>query len=314
MLFNIYSKRIVQYCIKKVVFLLLLVMALSIVAFFIIYYDKETRTELLQQAAVIRALPFSLDSVTKDNDSGAITVDSTRSSEQAKAHCQTVIELTQSEDWLKLQKWNHSWGAPTFYAYGKDRIVQTPSPYLQVHEETLLSLSSYVPEAAYALGMNMIWSALAEVEVSPMLTEYPDTTHIRWRKTVNDERLAKGRQLLYQAAVNGHLYSLIELSFSYAYQINNIESSKELSKETIHELKLNAIKYGELVESLIEGMDDSFFQSRYQKELTFEEVTHLVRIEKEKFLTLRLQQGLGDLKVVVPREHFTIPVPCKAYV
>lgn len=205
--------------------------------------------------------------------------------------CVPMGVIGQSPEAYQIDEWYRSWGAPpNFSATLSDR----PYDHFQKNDLKRLSANGDA-EATHELGRSLIWSAFRSEDRMP---DYQTLWEIGGDKFPYDDTLDMtdlelGRNYMYQAAIEGKIYALVEISLSYAHEIAILKKQQILDIELENSLRLEAYAYGESVENLIAGMPRSFFQSEIphgQEQRAAEKLASLIA----RFNIDRADAGVDD--------------------
>ena len=202
--------------------------------------------------------------------------------------CIPMTMIGQSPDAYRVDEWYRSWGAPTSF-----NIELSSRPYAHYQRNDLQELSrNGDAEATHELGRSLVWRAFRDGERMP---DYETLWEIGGDRFPYDDHvdmnnLARGREYMYRAAVEGRIYALIDISLSYAHQVAVERNNGELDNERELVLRMEAFAYGEAVEKLVTGMPPSFFQAKIpeEEERAAAKLSSLI----ERFTLDRANEGL----------------------
>ncbi|MDJ0910443.1 MAG: hypothetical protein QNI99_14695 [Woeseiaceae bacterium] len=94
-----------------------------------------------------------------------------------------------------------------------------------------------------------------------------DSPELPLLQNIDKPRLDLGREALFDAAVSGRTYALIEIAISYALEQQVLVAAGETDPEALSELKIKLFAFGESAERLVPLLHSSFFQSSLPSEL-----------------------------------------------
>ena len=179
--------------------------------------------------------------------------------------CVSIEEFVAGPEGYRLDSWFMSWGAPP--------VGDTPdsaSAYSWYDDETLLEMGrAGDPIAKHERGRRLVISALTGVINPPADSTIwdVDSPELPLGQSIDSSKLNTGREVLFEAAVLGRTYALIEIAISYALEQQVVPGGEDSNFEALAELKIKSFSFGESVELLVPGLHTSFFQSSLPREL-----------------------------------------------
>lgn len=190
-----------------------------------------------------------------------------------------------------------------FEALG-DRTLDTDRTYFRYDFEQLEALAAAGDASAmFALGMHYRWQAQMDGERWPLDGyDFTNLTIPVPGKPLDVTKLEQGRKLLYEAALRGKPLGLIEIMWSYVDQQKAAEKAGA-SQEELDRYKATGAFYGELAESLLEGVPENFVQAAVpdsQREWFNQRLTE----GRTEFLAQRIELGYRDTHWQVPDSFF----------
>ncbi len=238
----------------------LLLLALGVfIAFFAQTRNSHFGGDFSSQSA--RAAP--------DGELGEATVEveSETSAAGERAPCVSIEEFVASPDGYRLDSWFMSWGAPPI-----GDAPDSASAYSWYDDETLLEMGQAGDAVAkHERGRRLVISALTGVSNPPVDSAIwdvaADSPELPLVQNIDSGKLNTGREVLFEAAVLGRTYALIEIAISYALEHQVVAVDDESSLKVLEDLKVKSFAFGESVELLVPGLHSSFFQSSLPREL-----------------------------------------------
>ena len=181
--------------------------------------------------------------------------------------CVPLQEYLVGPDRYRLDAWFMSWGAPTTGA-----VPPSASAYHWYDEKTLLEMSRAGDvSATHERGRRLVIAALTGVRKPPVeLTIWDvafDSPELPLDQHFDSDKLNAGREILFEAAVLGRTYALIEISLSYTLERRALSAAGELDSESLDDFRVKSFAYGEAVERLVPELYSSFYQSSLPGEL-----------------------------------------------
>ncbi len=181
--------------------------------------------------------------------------------------CVSIEEFVAGPDGYRLDSWYVSWGAPP--------IGTTPdsaSAYSWYDDKTLIEMGKAGDSIAkHERGRRLIIAGLTGVSNTPEESTIwdiaIDSPELPLLQNIDSRKLNTGREALFDAAVLGRTYALIEIAISYALERQAMVAAGEANSEELADLKIKSFAFGESVERLIPQLHSSFFQSSLPGEL-----------------------------------------------
>lgn len=173
--------------------------------------------------------------------------------------CESLQDYLNGPAGYRLDDWMQSWGAPPIAGNRMPSKV-----YLNYELNTLIALAENDDVGAqHELGLSLVWSALGTEDRAPADASLWDLgiSPFQYAETVDTARLRVGRDWLYQAAINGRTYALMEISVSYAKERLLRDELGTLSAEEALALQVLTYAYGEAVEELIPAWGEQYFNA-----------------------------------------------------
>lgn len=148
-----------------------------------------------------------------------------------------------------------------FEALG-DRTVESDRTYFHYEIQQLQALVEQGDaEAMFALGMHYRWQAQMNDDRWPVDGyDFINLTVPLPDKPLDEPKLVEARRLFYEAALRGKPLALLEIMWSYVDQQKAAEKAGS-AQEELDRYKATGAFYGELAESLIEGIHKNFVEA-----------------------------------------------------
>lgn len=209
--------------------------------------------------------------------------------------CVSMEAFVAGPEAYQLDSWFMSWGAPPI-----GNTADAAHSYSWYDEKTLLDMSRAGDAVAkHERGLRLVMSALTDVNTVPKDSSIwdiaVDSEELPLAQRINSDKLSEGRDLLYEAAVLGRTYALIEIALSYSFERQARSIAGDLDPDTLLELRVSAHAFGESVETLLPVLHSSFFQAPLPGELRMQAGREL------DLLTERIVQERFERGVVLPR-------------
>ncbi len=212
-------------------------------------------------------------------------------SQLVKSECVSFERFVQSPEAYKLDEWFLSWGAPPIA-----NTALLSRPYEHYGVEVLESLAGGGDSVAlHELGLDLVWAALSQVNALPNYTtlwDLGDEEH-PYTSTIDSEKLRQGRDDLFQSAVMGRTYSLVEIGLSYSHERIIRERNGTATADELQELRISAYGYGKSLEMLIQELGPAFYQSSIPVDAK-EEAENLVKLVTGEVLAERRKIDLAE--------------------
>jgi len=177
----------------------------------------------------------------------------------APSNCLSIAELATSPEAHTLDVWFASWGAPPMV---NEELLDRPYSHYSVSQlEALADLKDV--HAMHELGLDLIWAAIYGAERLPNYKTLWDSTGTgkQYLDPLDAASLSIGRQHLYEAALHGRIYALIEIALSYTLERQARLTHGTLSDTEDLELQTKAFAFGEAAEQLVDGLHETFYQA-----------------------------------------------------
>ncbi len=177
--------------------------------------------------------------------------------------CVHLYDYMSSEERHKKREFYSRWGFPNDSIQPNGNIITERHPYADYQDNILEDMSNNGDkDAMYVLGLHLIWGGLGGEGIFPVAPGEFYITHIEENKKIDYQTLKLGRESLNSAAIHGHLYSYIDLAFSYAFEMSILRKNNQLTPIKEKELNENIYKYGMFPGYFIQGMPKNYFQTK----------------------------------------------------
>lgn len=182
--------------------------------------------------------------------------------------CINFYDYMSSKERYKKREFYNTWGFPHSSIQPNGSIITERHPYADYQDNILEEMSNNRDkDAMYVLGLHLIWEGLGGEGAFPVSPGEFYIEHIEENKEIDYQTLKLGRDSLNSAAIHGHLYSYIDLAFSYAFEMSILRKSNQLTPIKEKELTENIYKYGMFPDYFIQGMPKTFFQAQTPESL-----------------------------------------------